>query len=162
MIKENKNPKKFSIQFILIMLLFLIIVMLSVMIIALGKNIYDKINIEREVNYELRVSLSYIANKLRQADKEGAVSIQKFNGNNAVVIKEKYDDMIYENWIYFYDNYLYEILVDEGISFNLSDGMKILKVDSFDITRVKEKLYKFSVKSNDISEELLLSLYSNQ
>lgn len=136
--------------------------MLSIIIISLGKNIYDKINIEREINYDLRVSLSYIANKVRQADREGAVCIKELNGNNAVVIKEKYDDTIYETWIYFYDNYLYEILIDEGISFNLSDGMKVLKIDSFDITRIKKNLYKFSIKSNTIGEELLLCLYSDR
>ncbi len=162
MLKDNNTPKQFSIHFILIMFLFLIIVMLSIIIISLGKNIYDKINIEREINYDLRVSLSYIANKVRQADREGAVCIKELNGNNAVVIKEKYDDTIYETWIYFYDNYLYEILIDEGISFNLSDGMKVLKIDSFDITRIKKNLYKFSIKSNTIGEELLLCLYSDR
>lgn len=162
MLKDNNTPKQFSIHFILIMFLFLIIVMLSIIIISLGKNIYDKINIEREINYDLRVSLSYIANKVRQADREGAVCIKELNGNNAVVIKEKYDDTVYETWIYFYDNYLYEILIDEGISFDMSDGMKVLKIDSFDITRIKENLYKFSVKSNTIGEELLLCLYSDR
>lgn len=162
MLKDNNTPKQFSIHFILIMFLFLIIVMLSIIIISLGKNIYDKINIEREINYDLRVSLSYIANKVRQADREGAVCIKELNGNNAVVIKEKYDDTVYETWIYFYDNYLYEILIDEGISFDMSDGMKVLKIDSFDITRIKKNLYKFSIKSNTIGEELLLCLYSDR
>lgn len=59
--KQNQFP------FILIMLLYLIIVILSVLIIFLGKNIYDNINEERNTNYNLRVSLSYIANKLRQS-----------------------------------------------------------------------------------------------
>lgn len=162
MLKNNNTPKQFSIHFILIMFLFLIIVMLSFIIISLGKNIYDKINIEREINYDLRVSLSYIANKVRQADREGAVCIKELNGNNAVIIKEKYDDTIYETWIYFYDNYLCEILIDKGMSFDMSDGMKVLEIDSFDITRIKENLYKFSVKSNTIGEELLLCLYSDR
>ena len=89
MLKDNNTPKQFSIHFILIMFLFLIIVMLSIIIISLGKNIYDKINIEREINYDLRVSLSYIANKVRQADREGAVCIKELNGKNDGVVKEK-------------------------------------------------------------------------
>ena len=50
------------------MLLYLVIVILSVIVISLGKNIYDKINEDRNINYELQVSLSYIANKIRQSD----------------------------------------------------------------------------------------------
>lgn len=159
--KENNIPKQFSIQFVFVMLLFLIIVVLSVTIILLGKNVYNNINADRKNNYELRVSLSYIANKIRQADREDAVDIKEINGETAVVIKETYDEINYETWIYYYDNSLYEILIDEGNSFNLSDGMKILDVDSFDISKVKENLYNFSVKSRESSEELVLSLYSN-
>lgn len=159
--KENSIHNQFSIQFVFIMLLFLIIVILSVMIISLGKNIYNNINDDRKDNYELRVALSYVANKIRQADREDTVYLKEINGETAVVIKETYDAMNYETWIYNYDNGLYEILIDEGSSFNLSDGMKILEVDSFEISKIKENLYKFSVKNKVSSAELVLSLYSN-
>jgi hypothetical protein len=131
------------------------------MIITLGKNVYSNINYDRASNYELRVSLSYIGNKIRQADKKDAVNIKDINGNHAVVIKETYDGLNYETWIYYYDNCINEILVDEGTLFNLSDGMKILEVESFTISKVKDNLFKFSVKDNDNSAELVLSLYSN-
>lgn len=158
--KENNSPNQFSIQFVFVMLLFLIIVILSVTIILLGRNIYNNINSDRKDNYEVRVSLSYIANKIRQADRCDAVDIKDINGDPAVVIKETYDDINYETWIYNYDNSLYEILIDEGNTFNLSDGMKIIEVDSFDILKIKENLYKFSVNSKKISAELVLSLNS--
>jgi len=159
---NKQNSNQFSIQFIFIMLLFLIIVILSVMIIVLGKNVYNNINDDRASNYELRVSLSYIANKIRQADKKGAVDIKDFNGNPAVVIKETYDDFNYETWIYYFDNCLYEILIDEGSTFDSTDGMKILDVDSFNILKLKGNMYKFSAKSSLNSAELVLSMYSDQ
>lgn len=87
---DTKN--QFSFQFIFVMLLYLIIVILSVMIISLGKNIYDRINKDRNTNYELRVSLSYIANKIRQSDIDKAVEITKLNGVDAVLINELFDD----------------------------------------------------------------------
>lgn len=160
--KENNFSNQFSIQFIFIMLLFLIIVILSVMIITLGKDIYNNINDDRANNYELRVSLSYIANKIRQADKEYAVDIKDINGNPAVVIKETYDGLNYETWIYYYDNYINEILIDEGTLFNLSDGMKVIEVKNFNILKIKDNLFKFSIENKDNYAELVLSLYSNQ
>lgn len=160
MIKRN-HSKQFSFQFIFIMMLFLIIVLLSVMIIGFGKNIYENINQDRSNNYDLRVSLSYIANKVRQGDKKNTVNIKELNNDYAVVINEVYDDARYETWIYFYDNAIYEILIDENSTFNLEDGMKIVAVDSFNILKIKDNLYKFTSTSNGKSADLVLNLYSN-
>ncbi|WP_019229679.1 DUF4860 domain-containing protein [Sedimentibacter sp. B4] len=159
---NSKNfSKQFSFQFVFIMLLFLIIVILSVMIIVLGKNIYANINEDRDSNYEIRVSLSYIANKIRQSDKQGTVEIRNYENNNAVVINETYDDENYETWIYFYDNAIYEMFADENATFLPEEGMKIVDCDSLEITKIKDNLYKFAVSSSADSSELVLNLYSN-
>ena len=154
------NSKPFSFQFIFIMLLYLIIVVLSVMIISLGKNIYDNINEDRNTNYELRVSLFYIANKIRQSDKKGTVEIKQLHGVNAVVINEVYDEEKYQTWIYFYDGAIYEMFTDADSAFELSDGMKVVKAELFEIEKLKDNLYKFTAASNGEISELYLSLYS--
>jgi len=159
---KRNFSKQFSFQFIFIMLLFLIIVILSVMIIILGENIYENINIDRTNNYELRVSLSYIANKVRQSDKTNTVNLKTLNDENAIVINEVYDDAHYETWIYFYNNAIYEILTDENSTFNMEDGMKIIDIDSFNILQIKDNLYKFTASNNEKSAELVLNLYSSK
>lgn len=158
---RRNNINQFSFQFIFVMLLYLIIVILSVMIISLGKNIYDNINEDRNTNYEIRVSLSYIANKIRQSDKNEAVEIKELHGVNAVVINEAYDEENYQTWIYFYDGAIYEMFTDENSTFELSDGMKVIEADYFKIDKVKDRLYKFTAVSKEESAELYLSLYSN-
>lgn len=159
MIKENN--RQFSFQFVFILLLFLMIVIMSLMIILLGKNIYSSINEDRTSNYEKRVSLSYVANKIRQSDKENNIKIENLHGRNAVVINEKYDDEIYETWIYYYDNAIYEMFTDAGAEFNLEDGMRIMEIENFNIEEINDNLYKFTASSNNESTELILSLYSN-
>jgi len=152
--KQNQFP------FILIMLLYLIIVILSVLIIFLGKNIYDNINEERNTNYNLRVSLSYIANKIRQSDKSGSVEIKQVNGENALVLNEEYDDEQYQTWIYFYEGGIYEMFTDSENTFDLSDGMKLVDADVFNIEKDRDDLYRFYAASNEKSSELYLSIYS--
>ncbi|HAQ39395.1 MAG TPA: hypothetical protein DCM73_00140 [Clostridiales bacterium] len=159
MINVNKT-KHFSFQFIFIMFLFLLIAVLSVMIILLGKDIYSSINEDRAANYDRRVSLSYMANKIRQSDKENSVRIENLNGENAIVINETYDDENYETWIYFYDNAIYEMFTDAGSEFSPDDGMRILEVESLGIEKLKDNLYKFTTKVNGESTELVLNLYS--
>ncbi|WP_313344855.1 DUF4860 domain-containing protein [Sedimentibacter sp.] len=161
MLSQNHN-KQFSFQLIFIMLLFLIIVIMSVMIILLGQNIYENINEDRADNYAKRVSLSYIANKVRQADKENSVRIEKSGDIQALVIKEVYDGDYYETWIYYYNNGLYELFADEDIQFNPEDGMKIMNVDSFSIERLNNKLYKFIAEYDKSNIELIINVNSNQ
>lgn len=159
MFKEN-NTRQFSFQFVFIMLLFLLIVFLSVMIIFNGNEIYSKINKDRETNYEKRVSLSYVSNKIRQNDKKGSVRIDSLHGEHAVVIKEEYDGAEYETWIYFYDNGIYEMFTDANMKFNLEDGIKILDIENFEIKQLKDNLYKFTAKNYNEKTVLILNLYS--
>jgi hypothetical protein len=130
------------------------------MIISLGKNIYDNINNDRNTNYDLRVSLSYIANKIRQSDKKDAVEITELNGINSVVINEVYDEEEYRTYIFFYDGAIYEMFTDRDSAFELSDGMKITDVDLFEINVIKDSLYKFTAISKEERAELYLSVYS--
>jgi len=158
--KEISNH--FSIQFIFVLLLFLIIAVLSVMIIFLGKDIYNKINDDRNMNYDIRVSLSYIANKVRQADKDDTIYMSELNGDPALVIKETYDGSSYETWIYHYDKYLYEIFIDEGSPFEPADGTEILEIDKFTISELQDNTFKFSAESKGNTADIIISMYSKQ
>lgn len=161
MLNQDHN-KQFSFQLIFVMLLFLIIVILSVMIILHGQNIYKNINDDRSRNFEKRVSLSYVANKLRQSDKENSVRMEDHRNIHALVISEVYDEDNYETWIYYYNNGLYELFTAEGIPFNPDDGMKIMDIDSFSIERLNDKLYKFTAGQDKHNTELIININSNQ
>lgn len=156
--KKENNANHFLIPYIFILLLFLTIAIISFMMILAGKNIYKNINEDREINYCLRVSLSYVANKIRQGDKNEGIEIKNINGNNALIIKETYNDINYETWIYHYDGCLYEIFIDEGSEFEMIDGNEIIKVEGFEIVKVKDNLFKFTVKSKNIIEELSIAI----
>lgn len=156
MIKKNIKSNTSSMLFLLILLLFLIIAILSSMVILLGKDIYKSINEDRQNNYELRVSLSYISNKIRQSDKTNAVEIKELNDKPALLIKENYDGINYETWIYYYNECLNEIFVEEQNEFQLQDGMKIVDLDKFDISEISENTYKISVENEERKSELIL------
>lgn len=157
---NQKSNNSFHIVFV--MLLFLTIVIMSVMIILLGQNIYESINDDRAENYEKRVSLSYIANKIRQADKENSIQLKELDGSLALVIKEVYENENYETWIYYYNKGIYELFTDENNELKLEDGMKIMSVKGFTIEKLNNQLYKFTAKNNIGDTELILNINSNQ
>lgn len=148
-------------KFFLVMILFLMIVILSVMIIFIGKDIYTGINLDRESNYHKRVSLSYIANKIRQNDQEDRVRIEELNGRNSVVIDETYDDESFKTWIYYYDGGLYEMFGDKDMQFNPEDGLRILDIEGFEIEQLDTNLFKLTAYSHEESTELILNIYSH-
>ena len=161
MLSQNHN-KQSSFQLIFIMLLFLIIVVMSIMIILLGQKIYENINEDRTDNYEKRVSLSYISNKIRQSDRENSIRIENLGDTQALVIRELYDEDYYETWIYFYNDGLYELFSGESIEFNLDDGMKIMDVESFSIKKINNRLYKFTAGYDKYNSELIITVNSGQ
>lgn len=158
--KRENSRNQFLIPYTFIMLLFLTIVILSIMMILYGKSLYDNINDDRQNNYDIRVSLFYVANKIRQADKNDSIEIKQINGNNALVIKETYDGDNYETLIYHYNNSLYEIFIDEGSEFEMIAGNEIMKIEDFNILQLKENLFKITVKSVKDMEELIISINS--
>lgn len=158
---NSNNSRRFSFHFIFILMLYLLIAVFSLMIILLGKNIYSSINNDRQTNYEKRVALSYVANKIRQNDKKESIRIESLNGENAIVITEIYDGELYETWIYFYDNAIYEMFTDAGMEFNLDDGIKVLHTEAFKIEALKDDLYKFTALEGTEKTELILNLHSN-
>lgn len=151
----------FKIQFLFAVILFLIIVILSSMVIMLGRDIYNSINEDRKNNYDIRVSLAYLSNKIKQSDKEKGAEIADLYGQPAILIKENYDGLMYNTWIYYYDNYLNEILVEENEAFDLEDGAKIVKAEKFNINKLNNKLLKITVQQSNQNYELILSTYSD-
>lgn len=159
--KKENRINNHSIHLMLILLLILVVVIMSSLLIMLGRDVYKKINNDRDNNYNIRVSTLYITNKIRQADKSNSIKIKNIAGKQSLVINEEYDGLSYETWIYSYNNSLYEITVDEGSTFELSDGNKIMDIDKFDIGKVNNNLYKVTVNNKLNKSELLLCVYSD-
>lgn len=161
MLHLNKD-KKFSFQLIFIMLLYLIIAILSVMIIISGQNAYISINKHKENNFERRIPISYIANKIRQSDMKNMIRLEETAVGTALVLKEIIDDQHYETWIYCYEGGIYELFTDEDNEFSVDSGLKIMDVKNFSIEKLNSKLYKVRIDSDEGSAESVIALSTEQ
>jgi hypothetical protein len=52
------------------------------------------------------------------------------------------------------------MFTDSENTFDLSDGMKLVDADVFNIEKDRDDLYRFYAASNEKSSELYLSIYS--
>ena len=111
-----------------VLVLFLLLSALSVSVIMAGSTVYEKISANMDENYDRRVAFSYLATKIRQNDKTGSIFLKQKDGVDMIAIKESGSEMTY---IYYFDGYIREILVDVETVFELDWGDGIIKAEGF-------------------------------
>ena len=74
----NQKQDKHIVDVLFVIGLFCIFALSSFFLISIGANIYRKTVAHMDENFNTRTSLSYVVEKIRQADSEGAVSIGTF------------------------------------------------------------------------------------
>ncbi len=108
------------------LLLFLVFVLSALFLVLIGGRVYENINARTEDTYREDVALSYIANKVRQGDEEGAVSLKEVSGITVLELKQNINDTVYVTDIYYQDGKLWELFTDEKSGLSVGDGNEIL------------------------------------
>lgn len=121
----------------------------SFMLILIGVQIYRSSASQLSSTYSTRTALSYTAEKIRQHDREGSVSLTEINGETALVTKEQIEEETYMTYIYPEDNHLCELSVKEGTTVSAELGERILEVNNFCITEKGNGFLEISASDND-------------
>ena len=121
----------------------------SFMLILIGVQIYRSSASQLSSTYSTRTAFSYTAEKIRQHDREGSVSLTEINGETALVTKEQIGEETYMTYIYPEDNHLCELSVKEGTTVSAELGEKILEVNNFCITEKGNGFLEISASDND-------------
>ncbi len=121
----------------------------SFMLILIGVQIYRSSASQLSSTYSTRTALSYTAEKIRQHDRKGSVSLTEINGETALVTKEQIGEETYMTYIYPEDNHLCELSVKEGTTVSAELGQKILEVNNFCITEKGNGFLEISASDND-------------
>ncbi len=133
---KSSNSRSSLASMAVILTLFLLLTTLSGAVILSGNNIYKKIADSMGENYEKRISLSYLATKIRQNDVQGSIYTEMKDDVKMLAIREDSDGFEFVTYLYYYDGYIREIFLDiyEGTvpDFKLSDGDPIVSTGGFD------------------------------
>ena len=106
----NQKQDKHIVDVLFVIGLFCIFALSSFFLISIGANIYRKTVAHMDENFNTRTSLSYVVEKIRQADAEGAVSIGTFEGNPALILSSEVNGIVYHTYIYEYHGMLKELM----------------------------------------------------
>jgi hypothetical protein len=150
--------------FELLLMLFLLFIFAAsaLIVVVIGADVYANINRNMNANYDLRIPLSYVSNKIRQADSEGAVSLQTKEGTTVLVLASVNNGSNYETWIYEYEGYLYEVLYEQGKGLPLEAGTPVIPVNGFSMKMEAGNLMTLTAKdTSGKSLDLRLALRSD-
>ena len=86
--KERTQTGGQAISGLFTMLLFLVFVLCALFSVLMGSRVYENITKRSDENFSGTTALSYIANKIRQGDREDAVDIIEVDGTPVTVEAE--------------------------------------------------------------------------
>lgn len=144
--------RKHMIDLIFPVSLFFIFTLLALTVILMATNVYQKTTEESRMNYTAQTSLSYIREKISQADQNGQICLTDLDGCDALCLTQERDGSTYHTYIYAWDGSLRELFVREGSTFAASDGKAILSVKSFSAKELRPCLYAFFCTTEDGKE----------
>lgn len=117
--------KKFSIEALLVMLLFIIFTACIGILIVQGRNSYESIISKKTQTQENRIAYAYIDKKIKQNDRIGGIYViqNPFNDNGAIRITHVGAEAGYYTTLFYEKDGLYEIMTtaDETIQFELAE-----------------------------------------
>lgn len=123
---QPSSSRSGSMAFLFSMLLFLVFILCSVFIILIGSRVYTNIRARNDAAFYSDTALSYISNKVRQADRSGFVNVEEIDGLSVLVLTSEYDGILYDTWIYTKDGSLRELFSEKGSGLTTDDGLPIM------------------------------------
>ena len=142
--------------------LIITLVFASAMLFVLitGARFYQNIATVMDEQFKERTCLSYIVANVRHYDEAGGVTIEDFNGVDALVMREETEDRVNNTIIYFYDGYIYELYIPVGSAFELGDGFQLIQMDDLSFERLSPALFRVKGSVGGRTDELLFHVSS--
>lgn len=149
------------VDFLFTLALFCVFAASSLMVVMIGANVYQETAESMEQNNTLRTSLTYVAEKLRQSDAAQGVTLSQLEGQPALVLRQTFNETVYETWIYHYDGALCELFIPQGNEIHLAEGRKVVDVNNFTVTESNDCFTLTAMDKNGQERATTVSLRSN-
>ena len=146
---KQRTEKKHVIDFLFPLSVFFVLAASSVALVVLASGLYSRQVKESSDSYSGRTALAYVTEKIHQNDENGAVRTGTFDGTDALVIRQSYDEKEYVTYLYSYDGYLRELFIQEGTEANVSDGRRILETKDFKAKEMSEGIFHLYCENED-------------
>ena len=97
------------------------------------------------IGVKVRTVTSYLREKVRQNDSDAAISVETINGTKALCLKNTINDIVYNTFIYYYGGSLRELYVQDGSSYSLDSGQRIVEIGGLDMAETTDKMITVTI-----------------
>lgn len=137
--------------------LFFVFAASSLSVLVLAADVYASTTARLSVNDESRTVLSYLSEKIRQNDADGAIRTVVIDGVDCLAMSADYNGTACTTYIYVYDGMLKELFINDGIPIPLKEGKDIMEISSLSIERLDDRIYLFTAVDSQGTESSLIA-----
>ncbi len=144
-----KQSKSHLINTILIFSVFCIYAITALFLILVSADVYEENVSASSESYNMRTSLLYIGEKLRQSEEIGQIRLGETEQSDAIIMQQVVADSVYETWIYIEDGYLCEVLLAEGMEPLTGIGQRIMPLSAMALSETIPGLLEVEVTDTE-------------
>ncbi|MEY8339048.1 DUF4860 domain-containing protein [Lachnospiraceae bacterium 62-35] len=133
--KQTSARKGQAVNILFTMLLFLVFVLCALFTVLIGGKVYENINRRTNENFAGCTALHYVANKVRQSDKQGLIDVIEIEETPVLEIRQIAGEETYITWIYCQDGWIKELFTFEDSGLGLADGLLITECSGLNIEK---------------------------
>lgn len=137
--------------------LFFVFAVSAFSVLILAADIYGSTTDRLRTNDENRTALSYITEKIRQNDFNGAIGAVSIDDTDCLTLSAVYNGTPCTTYIYVYDGILKELFINNGIPVSLKDGRDIMQISSLTIDRLTDHVYLFTAVDTSGTESSVIA-----
>lgn len=145
------DRQKHMVDKMFLVILFATFAICAFALIMVGANVYSQTASDMNKNYNKRIDISYVTEKIKQWDESDSIFIGKFHNKTALIHKEKVNGMQYLTYIYQEKGALRELMVRKGLDTKRMQGEKIVSANGFEI-KEEDQLYDIKIIGEDGEE----------
>lgn len=146
---KDFRSKEHVIDIVFTLSLFCVFAASALFVVLIGSNVYRSTAGQMAENNSSHTALSYISEKIRQADGTGDISITSLSGTDALALKTQYEGQDYITYIYEDHSELKELFAKADSAVSASSGQSITDITSLNMEEVRDGLYHFAVSTED-------------
>lgn len=139
-----QTRKRHVIDLVFPIALFFVFAASSLVVLILAADIYASTTNRFQVNDESRTALSYISEKIRQNDTNGALSITTIEQTDCLALSQNFNGTPCTTYIYEYEGMLKELFIQDGILVSLQSGTDIMELSALSMEELEHHLYQFT------------------
>lgn len=114
--------------------LFGVFAALALLVLLSGAGAYRGIEADTSARFTERTCASYLAEKVRRYDAAGSVSVGRFGGSDALLLREEIDGVPYQTAVYCWQGRLMELFSEEGEALPPESGTELLAAGGLQVS----------------------------